>query len=242
MIRMIKTVSVIIGYAAFITPQFNRIEQKLLEQDDVYKRDKLAFIEPKKWAHAILKTAGVTVQVNQQQPLPEKSVLFVSNHEGNFDIPVLIHAIDKPFGFVSKVEVKKIPFLDRWMTLMNCIYLDRTDRRSSLQMIKDGIASLKAGHSVLIFPEGTRSKGNGIGEFKAGSLKLAKSAQVPIIPVAIKGTSNIMEKYQSKKMVPGTVQVTILPEISPDIFNDHSLQEAADYIRSLIATEINKEG
>lgn len=242
MIRMIKTVSVIIGYAAFITPQFNRIEQKLLEQDDVYKRDKLAFVEPKKWAHAILKTAGVTVQVNQEQPLPEKSVLFVSNHEGNFDIPVLIHAIDKPFGFVSKIEVKKIPFLDRWMTLMNCIYLDRTDRRSSLQMIKDGIASLKAGHSVLIFPEGTRSKGNSIGEFKPGSLKLAKSAQVPIIPVAIKGTSNIMEKYHSRKMVPGTVQVTILPEISPDIFNDYSLQEAADFIRSLIATEINKEG
>lgn len=242
MIRMMKTVSVIIGYAAFITPQFKRIEKKLLEQDDVYKRDRLAFIEPKKWAYAVLKTAGVTVRVNQENPLPAKSVLFVSNHEGNFDIPVLIHAIDKPFGFVSKVEVKKIPFLDKWMALMNCIYLDRTDRRSSLQMIKDGIASLKAGHSVLIFPEGTRSKGHGIGEFKAGSLKLAKSAQVPIIPVAIKGTSNIMEKYNSKKMVPGTVEVTILPEISPDIFNDRTLQEAADYIKNIITTEINKEG
>jgi len=109
-------------------------------------------------------------------------------------------------------------------------------------MIKDGIASLKAGHSVLIFPEGTRSKGHGIGDFKAGSLKLAKSAQVPIIPVAIKGTSNIMEKHDSKKMVPGTVKVTILPEISPDIFNDLTLQEAADYIKNIIATEINKEG
>ncbi|MDJ1111870.1 MULTISPECIES: lysophospholipid acyltransferase family protein [Macrococcus] len=242
MIRMMKTVSVIIGYAAFITPQFKRIEKKILEQDDVYKRDRLAFIEPKKWAHAVLKTAGVTVQVKQENALPTNSVLFVSNHEGNFDIPVLIHAIDKPFGFVSKVEVKKIPFLDKWMTMMNCIYLDRTNRRSSLQMIKDGIASLKAGHSVLIFPEGTRSKGHGIGDFKAGSLKLAKSAQVPIIPVAIKGTSNIMEKHDSKKMVPGTVKVTILPEISPDIFNDLTLQEAADYIKNIIATEINKEG
>lgn len=239
MIRMAKTIGVIIGYAAIVTPSFKKIERELNRYDDVYTRDVVAFKAPKKWAHAILKTAGVTVNVTKKEELPKESVLFVCNHEGNFDIPVMIHAIDKPFGFVSKIEVKKIPFLDKWMGLMNCIYLDRTDRRSSLQMIKDGINSLKSGHSIMIFPEGTRSKGQGMNEFKAGSLKLAKSAQVKIIPVAISGTSNIMEKYNNKKMVPGEVNVSILPAIEPKIFKEKSLQEVADYVKALIQDELN---
>ena len=63
---------------------------------------------------------------------------------------------------------------------MNCIYLDRSNRRASLQMIKDGINKLKEQHSLLIFPEGSRSKGGEMQEFKAGSFKLAKSAKVKL--------------------------------------------------------------
>ncbi|WP_414049663.1 lysophospholipid acyltransferase family protein [Macrococcus animalis] len=236
MIRLIRTLGTIVGYAALVTPKLNSVKKSLVNYDTVAEKDLVTNQYPKKWADKILKTAGVKVKVHGNQNYPENGVLFISNHEGNFDIPVLIYAINKPFGFVSKVEVKKIPFLHKWMDLLNCIYLDRTDRRSSIQMIRDGVASLKEGHSIMIFPEGTRSKGRGMAEFKAGSFKLAKSAGVPIIPIAIKGTSQLMEKYNSKKIVPGHVDVTILDAIEPDIFDRYSLQEVANLVHERIET------
>lgn len=234
MIRLIRTVGTIVGYAALLTPKLNGVKKSLSNYDTVAEQDIVTNQYPKKWASKILKTAGVKVKVHGNQNYPDDGVLFISNHEGNFDIPVLIYAINKPFGFVSKIEVKKIPFLHQWMDVLNCIYLDRTDRRSSIQMIRDGIASLNEGHSIMIFPEGTRSKGNGMSEFKAGSFKLAKSAGVPIVPVAIKGTSQLMEKYDSKKIVPGTVDVTILEAIDPEIFEHYSLQEVANIVHKQI--------
>ncbi|WP_414048144.1 lysophospholipid acyltransferase family protein [Macrococcus equi] len=238
MIRLIRTVSTIIGYAAILTPRLNKVKSSLEHYDTVAEKDIISQIYPKQWAKKVLYTAGVKVNVYGEEDFPSGGVLFVSNHEGNFDIPVLIYAINKPFGFVSKIEVKKIPFLHKWMDILNCIYLDRTDRRSSIQMIRDGVASLKAGHSIMIFPEGTRSKGKGMADFKAGSFKLAKSAGVPIVPVAVKGTSNIMEKFDSKKIVPGTVDVSILPAVHPEIFEEKSLQEVSKYIHELIENEL----
>lgn len=238
MFRLVRTVSYIVGYAALVTPKLKSVENQLKQIDNVYDRDDYGFKMPRKWAKGILRRAGVKVIVEGSLKDNHEGVLIVSNHEGNFDIPVMIHALEKPFGFVSKKEVEKIPFLSKWMKLMNCIYLDRTDRRSSIQMIKDGVSALKEGHSILIFPEGTRSKGKGMNAFKAGSFKLAKSANVPIIPVTIKGTSDIMEKYNSKKMVPGTVYVTIHPPIEPIIFQDHSLQEVADKVHDIIENDL----
>lgn len=238
MIRLIRTVGTIIGYAAFVTPKLNGVKRSLTHYDTVTEKDIVTHQYPKRWASKILRTAGVKVNTHGNQNYPENGVLFISNHEGNFDIPVLIYAINKPFGFVSKVEVKKIPFLHKWMDLLNCIYLDRTDRRSSIQMIRDGVTSLKAGHSIMIFPEGTRSRGNGMAEFKAGSFKLAKSAGVPIVPIAIKGTSELMEKYNSKKIVPGQVDVTILDAIDPEIFDRYTLQEVANLVHERIESVI----
>ena len=234
MFRMIKTLGVIVGYAALATTKVNEMERNQQLLTTVNEKDRYTALMAKNRARRVLNSAGVTVTVTGNNVDNGQPVLFVSNHEGNFDIPVLIHAIDKPFGFVSKIEVKKIPFLHRWMMLLNCIYLDRSNRRSSLQMIKDGVASLKEGHNVMIFPEGSRSKGNGLGEFKSGSFKLAKSAHVPIIPVAISGTSKIMEQYDSKRMVPGHVNIHIFEPLSPDIFKEKSLQQVADDVKKQI--------
>ncbi|MGB2991612.1 MAG: lysophospholipid acyltransferase family protein, partial [Paenisporosarcina sp.] len=100
-----------------------------------------------------------TFKVEGLELIPEETVLFVSNHEGNFDIPSLIAHIPKPFAFMSKVEVKKLPIIKDWMVAMNCVFIDRTNRRSSMRSITDMVSTLKAGHSMIIFPEGTRSKG-----------------------------------------------------------------------------------
>ncbi|TDM13255.1 lysophospholipid acyltransferase family protein [Macrococcus lamae] len=241
MIRMIKTVGVIIGYAALATTKIDYMEKHQQLLSNVSTQDRYASLMSRNWARRVLESAGVTVTVTGNNTDNGQPVLFVSNHEGNFDIPVLMYAIDKPFGFVSKVEVRKIPFLHRWMMLLNCIYLDRSNRRSSLQMIKDGVQSLQEGHSVMIFPEGSRSKGSGLQEFKSGSFKLAKSAGVSIVPVAVSGTSKIMEQYNSKRMVLGHVHVHLFDPISPDIFQQLPLQEVADMVKSQIEDHLNEQ-
>ncbi|MDR4369479.1 1-acyl-sn-glycerol-3-phosphate acyltransferase, partial [Bacillus cereus] len=88
-----------------------------------------------------------------------------------------------PFGFVANAVIKKFSVVPTWMDLMNCVFMDLSDRRQSLKAIKDGIELLKTGNSIVLFPAGTRSKGGEVGEFKAGSFHLAVKSGVAILPV-----------------------------------------------------------
>lgn len=211
LLRSLVTYSYILGFAPTRVAFLKRVQsQKTNLSTQEY--DELLNETPKHWARGILKRAGVTYEITGHEQLPVGPVLFISNHEGNFDIPVLIAAVPKPFGFLSKIEVRKIPFIYEWMKEMNCVFIDRTNRRSALKSIDDSIASLKNGHSLLLFPEGTRSKGNGVKEFKAGFVRIASKAEVPVIPIAICGTSRIMEQ-NNKRITPSHVKIQLLPEL-----------------------------
>ncbi len=206
-------------------------------QLSIQEYDQLIHIEPQKWASGIMERTKSTVSITGLENLPEGPALFVSNHEGNFDIPVLLSTIPKPFGFISKKEVKKLPIISMYMEQMNCIFLDRTDRRSALKSITDTVGKLKDGHSILIFPEGTRSKGQGLGEFKSGFMRIAKDAGVPILPIAIHGTSDIMEK-NNNKVLPADVKVQILNPISAELIGTLDSKEAITLVRSQIAEAV----
>src|SRR5690554_6617121 len=197
MFRSISTFSYLFGYlpkAAMKLKKFQKQKPQLSSEE----YDQLVHSEPMKWAAGIMRRTGSDISVEGLEHLPEGPVLLISNHEGNFDIPVLLSSIPKPFGFISKKEVKKLPIIPHYMEEMNCVFLDRTDRRSSFKSIADSAEKLKAGHSILIFPEGTRSKGAGVGDFKSGFVRIAKDSGVPIVPIAIHGTSAIMEKNNNK--------------------------------------------
>lgn len=146
------------------------------------------------WAQGFVDVCGVKINVEGLENVPkEGAVLFVSNHQGNFDIPILMTCIDKPKGFIAKKELENIPTISEWMSFMGCIFMDRSNLRKSATAIIDGIKILKQGQSLVIFPEGTRSKGGPMKEFKAGSFKLATKSKVPIIPITINGSYKILE-------------------------------------------------
>ncbi|WP_223701939.1 lysophospholipid acyltransferase family protein [Sutcliffiella deserti] len=195
------------GYLLYSLPTIKRV--KNLDSDiPTEKRDAIIHQKPKTWAKRLVEITGSNINVIGEEKIPKGAVLFVSNHQGNFDVPILIGFLEKPLGFISKVEVKKIPFIPRWMEAMNCVFIDRSDRRKAVQSIRDGIATLKKGHSLVIFPEGTRSKGESMGEFKKGGLKLATESRVPVVPISISGSYKIMEesKFGFK---PSNVTITI---------------------------------
>ena len=226
------------GYLPISIPKLNKIKSKkgLLS---VEQYDLLVHEVPQKWASGVLKRTKSEFTVEGLENLPEGSVLFVSNHEGNFDIPTLLTHIPKPFGFISKIEIKKVPLVAKWMEEMNCVFLDRTNRKSSYRSIQDTVSHLQNGHSILMFPEGTRSKGQGIGAFKSGFVRIAKDADVPIVPIAIHGTSNIMEK-NNNKISPAHVQISILPSYSKETIQVSNSEQIKEDLHIIIANKINE--
>lgn len=207
MLRTIWWFAYFFGYLIYSLPTINRV-QNIDTPMTVEEKDTIIHQKPKHWAKTLVKLTGSKIEVVGQEKIPKGPVLFVSNHQGNFDVPILIGFLEKPLGFISKVEVKKIPFIPRWMEAMNCVFIDRKDRRKAVQSIRDGIATLKKGHSLVIFPEGTRSKGDEMGEFKKGGLRLATDSKVPVVPITISGSYKIMEesKFGFK---PAQVKVTV---------------------------------
>lgn len=164
------------------------------------------------WARSQVWMSGSIIEVKGLENLPEGPVLYISNHQSNFDIPILMSYINRPKAFIAKVETSKLPFVHAWMKQMKCVFMDRKDVRQSVEAINQGVEYLRQGYSMVIFPEGTRSNGNLVGEFKAGSFKLATKSGVPVVPVAIKGSYKIMGKG-SLIIKPAKVEVIILKPI-----------------------------
>lgn len=161
----------------------------------------------------MLRAAGTTLEIRGEENLPKEGpVVYMATHKGLFDSPIMAHIVNEPVIFIGKEETKKMPIISKWFDAMGCIYLARDDMKKSLQAILDGIKELKEGQSIVIFPEGTRSRGEEMGEFKAGSFKLATKANVPIVPIAIQNSHKILEeKGRIEKTV---VYVNIGPVIN----------------------------
>ena len=159
------------------------------------------------WAKNRLLFAGVKVEVKgienippqylaremNDLPQPKPNALFVSNHQSNFDILTILGYLPCDVGFIAKTELAQFKTFAYWMREIHCLFLDRNDMKQSMQTIVDGVKAIKNGQAMVVFPEGTRSKGKAHHEFKAGSLKLATKANAPIIPLTVDGAYKAME-------------------------------------------------
>ncbi len=189
------------------------------------------------WAKKQLTWAGVKVIVTGQENLLEENVLFVSNHQGNFDIPVHMHYLSKPKGFIAKKSIENFPVVNRYMYVMNSLFIDRGNLKDAARVIVEGIKILKDGHSLIIYPEGTRSKSSTLGEFKSGAIKLATKSGVKIIPVSIDGTYKIMEA-NNNKIKKGTVRLHIHEPIDPTTMSKEELDNLNDNLKKIIEDKV----
>ncbi len=149
----------------------------------------------KGWAKFMIFATGNKVTVKNIELVPKGPVLFVANHQSYYDIPVFMACVPYPAPFVAKIEMEKLPVFSFWMRQMGCLFMDRSNIRQSLKIILEGIKKLESGTSMVIFPEGTRSKLGETKDFKPGSLKLAIKAGVPIVPVTLVNTYKVYEEY-----------------------------------------------
>ena len=165
----------------------------------------------------------------------DRAVLFVGNHRSIMDIVLAGNLIPVPVGFISKIELKKIPLLNLMMEDINCLFLDRKDDRQALKVILKAIDLVKGGQCMFVFPEGTRSKVEGeLLPFHAGSFKIAPKARVPVVPVTITGMGDVLEDHFPRlKRAP--VVIEFAPPIETASMGRDEIRELPDRVRDLIA-------
>ncbi len=154
---------------------------------------------------ACIAITGSKVRVIGAENVPkDRSCVFVSNHQGIFDIHTFLGYAGTAVGLVSKIENRKLPIIGDWMEEMDCVFIERGNPRNSLLQIGKAAKLVQEGLNMVIFPEGTRSKADVLGEFKQGSLKLATKSKAPIIPVTLSGTYHLFEEH-NKIIKPGKI-------------------------------------
>ena len=193
-----------------------------------------------RWSRGILKVTGVSLRVEGLENIPKDTpCVFVGNHRSYYDIPLLLTALDKPHGILAKEELEKIPLLNRWMKLLGCVFVQRDDVRASVRALNDATAIVEGGRSFVIFPEGTRYKGEegGAGEFKAGAFRIAIKTGVPVVPVAITGARALFEN-NGNLCHPGTVRIKVLPPIQTAGMSRAEQKQLPDAVRQTILAEL----
>jgi 1-acyl-sn-glycerol-3-phosphate acyltransferase len=141
-----------------------------------------------------LTLAGIRYRVIGRENLPRDAVVFCSNHESNVDPPVLFKALHRRLHILYKAELHNFPIMGTVFDVGGFVAVDRADREKAMASIDRGAASLRAGNSFLIFPEGTRSRTGELLPFKKGGFIMAIQAQVPVVPVAVSGGRDAMRK------------------------------------------------
>lgn len=169
--------------------------------------------------------------INEENLCKEDVYLLVSNHDSIFDLfNIMALTKDKPIGFVAKKELKKVPIVSKWMEYAHTEFIDRDNLKSQMRSITNATKTLRSGHVMGIFPEGTRSEENM--EFKAGSLKLALKAKCDIQPVTVVNTAALYERQGKIKSAKTYIIVHKL--VAYEQYKDRNMNEVAKEIETLV--------
>lgn len=162
----------------------------------------------------IVRFSRCDLEIIGEENIPEEAALYVSNHQSYMDIPILVYVLNQPIGFVAKKELRKVPIIGKWIYFTESVFIDRQDIRQSLRAINEASKKIKDDHSMVIFPEGTRSKSSEMNPFKPGSLKIAEKAKSPVVPVTIIDSYKLYEANKGR-VRPGKVKVIVSKPLAP---------------------------
>jgi len=191
------------------------------------------------WARSICSASGVDVTISGTGQLnPEKPYIFAANHSSQFDIFVLQGFLGIDFRWLAKKELFNVPIWGPAMRRSGYIPIDRSHGRKAIKSLDEAAQKIAAGTSVIIFPEGTRSKDGKLHDFKAGAMVLAIKSAVPIVPVAILGTFEILPKGKLL-MTPGKVQIRVGRPIETKNCSSRDKHELARVAQEAVAELLN---
>jgi 1-acyl-sn-glycerol-3-phosphate acyltransferase len=192
------------------------------------------------WARSILAVSPLEVTVKGLSNIdPGKSYIYMSNHQSNYDIPILLGLLPVQFRWLAKIELFRIPFFGYAMKRAGYVCIDRSNQKSAFESLKKAAGIIRDGVSVMIFPEGTRSRDGNIGSFKKGGFVLAIESGVPILPVIIRGTFSVMPK--SRLLIkPGKVTLEIRKPVETSDFTKETKDELMEKIRNIMCESVDE--
>ncbi len=190
------------------------------------------------WCKTILAVAGIKVKIKGLENIdPRGPYIFMANHQSNFDIPVLLGCLPVQFRWLAKAELFKIPIFGPSMEGAGYISIDRSNRRAAFKSLAKAADTIRRGTSVMIFPEGTRSSDGRLQPFKKGGFVLAVDARVPVVPVVIKGTYEIMPR-QRLLIRPRPVTIIIEKPIDTTSYTRRTKDKLMDRVWRALASHL----
>ena len=198
----------------------------------------LAWSFAKLSARNLALATGVEVKVVGAENLPAEPSIITPNHASHFDIAALLGHLPGHNRFAAKKELFREPVLGVVMKTLGMIPIDREDPAQSIALLNKIAAKGDGAFSLIMFPEGTRSRDGHMGSFKNGAFTLAIQLGRPIVPIAIHGTSSIMPAGQFLSILPGTVVLEVLEPIPTEGRSTDDRIELRDLVAQRIAARL----
>ena len=220
-----------------IISSLSLIKTKYIQKKSPREAEIYAFKIAQSISKYVLRVTKTNMMVSGTENIPVENCVFIANHQAIFDGFALLAYIDKPFGFVAKKEIKKIPLISSWLTSIGSIYINRQSPRESIKTIQEAVEKINDGYSMMIFPEGTRSLKSKMNPFKKGSMKLATKSRACIVPITIDGSYNVLEV--GIKVMGNNINMVIHKPIYVDSLSKEQEQNLGEYVQYIIEEELN---
>lgn len=187
------------------------------------------------WSRLFMISAGVRLEITGKDKIDtEGQYVFLANHLSNLDIPAMFLTAPVPIRYLAKKEVYKIPFVAMAMRKIGIVKVDREGGSAIHSEVNAGVAAAKArGHSLIIFPEGTRSTTGELRAFKKGAFRIAIANQLTVVPITIAGTWEAWPPG-SKLFWPGRAKTVVHDPISTKGMELGDIDELRAQVRSVI--------
>ena len=189
----------------------------------------------RRWARRLLDQAGATRSAGSLAHVPPDEVFVVmSNHRSLYDVPALIEAYPRTLRMVAKSELFRVPVWGPAMRESGFVPIERNNGAKAKEGLDIAKARLSQGINIWIAPEGTRSRTGELGKFKTGGFRLAAAAEVRILPVAVRGTENILPADGFRVSRGAKVEVSFGTPIDPAEYKNGGRAELIRVVRHAI--------
>ncbi len=192
----------------------------------------LAWDFAKASARALALATGVEIEVRGLENFPEGPAVVTPNHASHFDIPALLGFLPGEAHFAAKKELFDEPILGWVMRTLGMVPVDRENPVHAIDDLQEVVG--RAGATLIVFPEGTRSRDGNLGKFKKGAFRLAIARGLPVVPIAVHGSKAVMRQGGYLAIEPGRIVIEILPAFETTGLTADDRHELTEQVRDAI--------
>lgn len=235
MLRFFWTMTLVIGFVAAMGPLTVPIHVFFRRSDFIMGVGRV-------WSRMALWACGARVRYHDLPRITAtQPCIYLANHQSNVDVWVLLRVLPRPTRFVAKQSLFRLPFLGWALGAAGFIPIDRKNKTRAIRSLNLAAVRIRDGRSVVLFPEGTRSRNAQLQPFKKGPFHLALRAGVPIVPVAIAGGGAVMPAG-AVRAVPGDVDVFFLEAIEVAPYLPDDIRGLQEEVHRAISGRLNRAG